>query len=270
MISVFFKVGNNCRVVSTVRPPRIYLDTCAFVDLAEKEVYGAPFVKSFTEKGTLMFSMANLLEISEFKGRSLKTARSFLDEIAENWVTLDVNPRRVMEKERQRQRESAPCFNEDFLRGLYPHIHGGPLSLGKIMELIQEEGVANTIRESCDQLKIDIKDDVCSERGRWNKNPKIIEKEYPIYSFDSAYPAHHVYNRLMRLIFKENFKFTEKDAVDLLHTTVPLAYSDLLILDRHWADLAQQKLGDFPNKPRVYRVSRIEAFLEDFENFPTN
>ena len=70
----------------------------------------------------------------------------------------------------------------------------------------------------------------------------------------------------LRLLQKETFNIDENDALDFLHATVPIAYGDFVLLDKHWADLARKL--KFPSDcVKVYSPNRVEQFLEDLEQF---
>jgi hypothetical protein len=57
---------------------------------------------------------------------------------------------------------------------------------------------------------------------------------------------------------------------DLLHTAVPLAYSNLLVLDRRWAEQARQVKQRMPDEQgaRVFKVAQLDAYLNALGEFP--
>jgi hypothetical protein len=54
-------------------------------------------------------------------------------------------------------------------------------------------------------------------------------------------------------------------AVDVYHTVVACAYSDVVLLDGKWAKLAKG-LTLPPNRLRIYSPTELDGFLELVEN----
>ena len=85
-------------------------------------------------------------------------------------------------------------------------------------------------------------------------------------AFNLNHPGKFVFNRLRQLIQKENFKIDTNDPLDFLHAVVPLGYADFVLLDKHWADLANKLKIPSP-KVRVYSSKQVDKFMEDLELF---
>lgn len=84
--------------------------------------------------------------------------------------------------------------------------------------------------------------------------------------FDPNCPILFMVERFRKLIQKETFNIDENDAIDFLHATVPIAYSNFVLLDKHWAGLAGKL--KLPLKcVRVYSPKHVEEFLENLERF---
>jgi hypothetical protein len=77
-------------------------------------------------------------------------------------------------------------------------------------------------------------------------------------------PAEYVFNGFRQLIQKENFKIDTNDPLDFLHAVVPLAYADFVLLDKHWADLANKLKIPSP-RVQIYSSKQVDKFIEDLE-----
>lgn len=215
----------------------------------------------FRKKGTLLFSWTNVLEVSENSGASLTAIQSFLSEIGEHWFPVEFNPVEVIRREKGLiSGNSHPCFASGFLKAYYPQISEGPLSLSAVCDLIQD----NEINSACRQNLKHVKEEVRKTLIGWrSEDPKSVNVSK---HFDPNCPTLFMVEGFRKLIQKEIFNIDENDAIDLLHATVPIAYGDFVLLDRHWADLAG-KLKLPSDCVKVYSPKHVEEFLENLERF---
>ena len=248
--------GENVVVDASIRRPSIYLDHWAIRHLSSDPSNCERFVACFKRKGTLLFSWANALEIASNTGASADNIRRFLSEIGDQWFPLDINPIKVIEREYSSGRDN-PCFAAGFLEAYYPHIHAGPFSLSRIVDLIHDDEIKAAAERNIELLKTEIPRQF--DRLRAAKPPLKNS------SFDPSRPTEFVYNGLLQLIIKESFKIEANDALDFCHATVSLAYGDMVLLDKHWTDLAQ-KLKMPPDRVRIYSQKQIDQFLQDLRS----
>ena len=243
------------------RPPLIYLDHWAFRHLSDNPFSRKRILGVFRKKGTLLFSWTNVLEVSENSGSSLKAIQSFLNEIGKHWFPVEFNPFEVIRREKEfTSGKTNPCLASGFLEAYYPHISDGLLSLSTVCDLIQDSAFNPVYRQEMENVKEEILRTFYSWRSESLKRDGVSER------FDPDSPTIYVVERLRYLIQKESFKIEANDALDFLHAAVPLAYGDFVLLDKHWADLAQ-KLKLPPDHVKVYSPKHVEKFLENFERF---
>lgn len=129
--------GENCSIDALIRRPGIYLDHWAVRDLSSDPVRCQRFHHCLKTKGTLLFSWANALEITSNTGTSAHNIQRLLAGVGEQWFPLEINPIKVIEKERTPRKDS-PCFGRGFLEAYYPYIHDEPLSLSMVVDLMSE------------------------------------------------------------------------------------------------------------------------------------
>lgn len=242
------------------RPPLIYLDHWALRYISDDSSSRERVREVFEKKGTLLFSWANVLEVAANSGASLKAIQFFLSEIGEHWFPVEFNPFEVIRREKAfTHGNSNPCCASGFLKAYYPHISDGPLSLRTVCDLTQDSTFSPAYRQEMENLQKEI-----LKTFRFWRSEKL--KSGDIAHFDPNRPTVYVVDGFRRLIQKETFKIGDNDAIDFLHSTVPVAYSDFVLLDGRWADLAG-KLKLPLACVRVYSPRQVERFLEDLEQF---
>lgn len=266
MITVI-KDGDNYTINTSIRRPTIYLDHWALRDFSSDQPLRNRFLSAFKNRGTLLFSWANIIEVSRNTGSSAEQIRSFLSEIEEQWFPVTMDPYKVIEREkRYKPGNNNPSFDIDFIKAYYPYIHDGNLSLSSIVGLTQDDQ-EKPEPESIHALTTEICQLVQCGREQWCIDPQSFCNAFPDFLFNPDRAAEFTYNRLMRLMCKESFKFEANDALDFCHATVSLAYGDFVLLDKHWADLARKL--KLPDHVRVYSKCQVYQFLIDLEQFQT-
>ena len=208
-----------------------------------------------------MFSWANVLEVAANSGASLDAIQSFLSEIGEQWYPIEWNAFEVIRREEGvTSGNNNPCLASGFLEAYYPHISDGLLSLSTVCDLIQGSAFKPAYRPNMENLKAEILKTFYSWRSESLKRDDVSEH------FDQVRPTAYVVEGFRQLIQKETFNMDENDALDFLHAAVPIAYGDFVLLDKHWADLAQ-KLKLPPDRVKVYSPKHVEEFFENLERF---
>ena len=259
------KAGDVLDISSLMTPPAIYLDHWALRCLSTDSLRHDRFLGAFRKsKGTLLFSWANVVEVSSNTGASADNIQHFLTEVGEQWFPLEINPIKVIEREYTTGNNS-PCFAAGFLEAYCQCIHDGPLTLSTIVNLTQDDRINRACRENLEKLKREIGQLFEQWRSEQEFNIETFHRD-PLA--DCSRPTEFVFNGLRRLIQKEKFKIDPNDPLDFLHTTASLAYGNLVLLDKHWADLAQ-KLKMPSDRVRVYSSKQLDRFLEDLKHVRT-
>lgn len=81
----------------------VYLDNDAVSELARPGELRTRFVSAMRQRGTLLFSFANAIEVS-----TSEAVWSFLDDIGPEWVPLALSPWQVADREKAGAGPSAP------------------------------------------------------------------------------------------------------------------------------------------------------------------
>src|SRR5713101_3549336 len=92
--SVLTRLPNN-DVQMSIRPPLVYLDHCAVRVISRTPERCDHLLKTFESRGTLMFSLMNIVEMATNSGESYVQIRDLLDGIGRFWLLSDLDPRTV-------------------------------------------------------------------------------------------------------------------------------------------------------------------------------
>lgn len=267
MIEVTKGKNDNYFVTVGTRAPLVYLDNWAVIKIARNVDWQRRFVSALKQKeGTLLFSILNIIELGR-KTKELADIEIFLHQIGTDWCLVDINPPAVIEREKESNTAMPPNFDEQALRSYYPYIHGAPLTLGKIISLIQ--GQKNRYEVIYDMFEPLVKQVTQMREDIERGDPRINPDAYKTSRFNPEQPTLYVYYSLMRKTLYGNFTITKNHLCDLQHATAALAYADFILLDKHWTQLAKDSLKELPNiKQRVFKDSpkEMEKFLKTLEN----
>ena len=96
-----FKRTSETNIEVSVRPPLIYLDHCAIRAISSEPRWRAHLRETFETRGTLMFSVVNMLEMARNSGPSYERIRDLLDDLGPYWLPSDPDPNSVLVREMQ-------------------------------------------------------------------------------------------------------------------------------------------------------------------------
>jgi hypothetical protein len=261
---VIKKVDDECyEVLTDTRSPSIYLDHWALRHFSSNAEHRTRFLSFFNQRGTLLFSQANTLDILGNTGKSLEEIRQFLHSIGEQWFPIEFNPIKVIEREKLPPlRKNSPCFAQSFFEHYIPYIYDGPLNLVTLVDLISDKEMRDGLSESLESMKRSLIAHLNGAREYWRSKGRMPSD----ISFHPHYAATFVYNRLLSFVIKDDFKIDGNHVLDLSHAAVSLAYADFVLLDKHWANLAG-RLGLPADSVRVYSQPQIDQFLVALDNW---
>lgn len=115
------------------------------------------------------------------------------------------------------------------------------------------------------QLKATVLELVQQIRAKEKAEPGWASQAFPAEPFDATKPTRFVYNELFRRIAQEQGQtLTPNDGVDLFHSIVASAYSDIVLLDKKWAKRVRA-LGLPVNRARTYYEGELPEFFKIFE-----
>ena len=248
------------------RQPTVYLDNWAMARaLARDDSRRTRFLDAFKTRGTLFFSWANVLELGDSIFSRSAPIRILFDGIGEHWFPIEWNPFACIRKEIAHvSGANSPALSESFLRAYYPQIHGRVLTLSAVLDLLRQDNGAKA-HAGQDQIKVTVRRFIDEVKQGHSKDPNWLEEKYPALPFDPQRPAVFVLGELVRALASEHgFTFTPNDGMDLFHATVPVAYSDLVLLDKSWTQ--RVRAIAMPGR-QLYAFSEpeLDQFLDVFE-----
>lgn len=239
MIRLLLKERCSPRVEQWATPPIIYLDHWALRKLSEDDKLGARFVRGLgLRNGTLALSWLNLVEFGKVKSaEQARKAECFLDSNLPRVFFIEVEPFTVISKENglfTAGPGAPPPADLEFLKVFAQLKPSSPISLTAqgLFAIMQNprvaqgfEGLANTVVSRISSLR--------DEHGT---NPDFRSAVARLPRLQKVQKAtRFLVPELVRtLLIDRGTKITRNHAIDLMHAVVPLAYCDLVLLDKHW------------------------------------
>lgn len=274
----------------------VYLDNDSLVDLAKgPDPRRRRFVTALERGGTLLFSLTNATELSGPKGRSAEAVQAFLNSIGPRWVPLELNPWKVVRRERDGWGPRAPVSDSFitgyFQRRAYDLSPGGSavvdlsaetfFRLGTIVEweatrVADPQGDED--RDAADEDESDegpsdsarldeaLRERLMRLRAEYDRNPISLDRQLPPVVYRADQPAMFVWLHLQRKLVQEAkaYQFKANDGLDFCHAVLAAAYGSLITLDKQWKRRVQEL--PTPNQlAKVYYRAELEQFLDDFE-----
>jgi hypothetical protein len=235
--------------------PAVYLDHWALRRLSENEMLAKRMVSALQSRnGTLALSALNLAEFAKVTiGEQAENAENLVEAILPNVFFIEFDLFVVIKREDELLAGGPPTpphADMDLLRvfaQLKPNSLN-PFTACNLFKVVQKpqlavrlDGLADTIVNRVEALRdtLDVDEDFQATIRRLPSGPQIQRG------------TRIVLRELVRsLLVDGQTKITRNHAIDLLHAVVPIAYCDLVLLDKYWetqVDRARSRL----NKARV-------------------
>lgn len=253
--------GELIDVAAIARSPMIYLDNWALSGVfANDRARQRRLLDALQKRGTLLVSWANIMELPAYP-----PIRALFDGIGANWYPLEWNFFLCIRKEEQLSPgQNSPALGTGLLETYYPFVHESVYSLGELLSL------TGKYRERVEAARNKIKDAVQSlvnlVKSTYSKDPNWLDKEFPSIPLNPQKPTRYVLNHLMRALASESgFTFTANDGMDLVHTVVPVAYADFVLLDKSWT----RRVRSLPMVGRnvyAFYEAEIDQFLDGLDS----
>jgi hypothetical protein len=250
--------------------PTIYLDHWAIRKISQRPEWRARLLAALSTRGTVLFSTAHIAELARNSGESMAAVRSFLEAVGPHWMVTLADPVEVIRREAEWSRDShrAPFVADTFFRssGFLARLCSGPVSLSHIVDMTREEGGAallSHLTPSVDRLIHNLN----RFREKYRDNKGILAATFPPQVFDARYPMRFVFCQLMRSLVTTRVRLTAGQIADFFHAAVPLAYAQVVVLDKHWATQADNiKLPH--TWVKIFKESNLAEFFEMVEAMP--
>lgn len=252
----------------SARRPTIYFDQFAYHHFGNALQDQQRFFEIFAEKGDLLFSSINMMELGMLRGRSTLGVRTFLEKVGTHWTPLEFDITQVVPREAEGFPDAAICQ-----RLLELVIHEAKSATGDPDEPITLEWVMDLLSgQSLDEHRQHLevaKGAMASHVAEWRALPPAeLDGKFPVAL--KGGPTVYLLSRVIRAIIQEAKSHTWmlNDAFDFSHAVIPLAYADAVFLDKQWKQrIARLQLVEGPFA-RVFYRNDTDAFLRWFEDFP--
>ena len=233
-VSLMFTRLPNGHLEVSVRSPLIYLDHCAIRGISSDPAKREHLRKTFEKRGTLMFSVVNMLEMARNSGPSYERIRDMLDDLGPYWLPSDPDPATVLAREMQGDIAPQSFFVPLEIFGhIFRAMPPGTVSLGTALEKIHDadfrERAPDVLGKRPDFLRT-----LRAQRDLHLAGAKPLPITHPEHSLP------WIELSLARLLVTDGKKIKENDATDLLHAVVPLRYAIVLVFDKAWASFAKR------------------------------
>lgn len=280
MVRFILDHAGALRAEQITTPPAVYLDHWALRQISENATIAARFASALHDRrGTLMVSWLNLIEFSNVSDESqARAAEALLEAILPHVFFLEVNPFTVIASENKLLNggtPAAPHADSEFLKTfvcLWPQ-SVKPFTArnlfmagrsGRLGTSFQE--LADTIVERTEALRSSMDNDADLER-----RVRRLPSGAPI-----QHGTRHILPELARpFLVDRGIRVTRNHAIDLVHAVVPVAYCDLVLLDKHWEEQVQRMRARFADASmdipiaQVYsgKANGVERFISAVETY---
>jgi hypothetical protein len=270
--------GERWRIETQMVGFPIYLDTHSFIALAKRKnkALRIRFLTALRQRATLLFSVANAVEVTGPQGDSLEAVKALLSDIGPHWVPVDMDPGAIMKREESGY--PAPVMCERFVKA-YAHDRLTDMELlGQVVDtsdpkLFDLGKVIGWTKRKRDKVRADY-DGMDAKLGAYLKTlRKFYDAGLRAIDKNEADPLHpdkratYVAGQLTRMIIQDakRHPFQPHDSLDFCHAVVALTYAVLATLDKKWCNRAarmrhKDQLAD------VYHGGQLEQFVGALES----
>ena len=266
-------------VAESSGPVAVYLDNDSLIQLAKGPGPTRDrFLRALRTGGTLLFSFTNAAEVGGPQGATATAVRAFLNAVGARWIPLEMDPRVVMDRERQGVKDApiARSFIEAYFKQrAYELSPDGQqivdlsadrfFALGSVVDWANQ--TRSRTRARAEELDDTLRGELQELRLEYDDDPRSLDRALPPLPFNPALPATFVWTHLLRALVLEAkaYQFKRNDAFDFCHAVVATAYASIATLDKHW----KRRVDHLP-KPneaaRVFYRPEIEEFVRLFED----
>jgi hypothetical protein len=220
-------------------PPIVYLDHWALRRFSEDDKLACRFATGLRVRGgTLALSWLNLAEFGNVtSGQQAREAESFLDSNLPRVFFMEVEPFTVIGREDALLAGLAgapPPADLDLLKAFAqlrpPSSH--PLGAHDLFTIMQNPRMARGLEGLGDKVA----GRISSLRDEHGTNPAFRSAVARLPALQKVQKAtRFLLPELVRtLLIDGRTKVTRNHAIDLMHAVAPVAYCDLVLLDKHW------------------------------------
>lgn len=262
----------STQLVESLGRPIVYLDNWALNDIALDAACKERFVSTMkSRKGTLRLSVSNLVELMKQADRQqISAILEMIDSVDAGFI--NINFIEVVERENgilrgeihENPSQEVRLICDYLLARNWPE----PWVMSDVIRSVVNNSSGDKMRDSWDQFAVKMKAFLSSVRS---------DSKYMSQSEERAKTTRtkgKEYDRPTRELIQLGFNFVLQNAEmkmisnewhDFFHSIVPVAYCDLVLLDKRWATFICQTSFDFPNIAFVFDKKSIGGFFSALE-----
>jgi len=272
----YSKININGRIAVKIDqiayPPTIYLDIWALFDFIGNNELADKFIKILNDLGgTLILSKVSIIESMAINNQEqIQNLHKFIDLIgADKSAFLDFNFTRVIKKEKIYKKIS-PAIDCGLLDSFIKiHNPENPLKVSEIfLAYRQDLGTGKILNEKWEEDLFPI---VIRARNNINalSNAKKRFRRRKENTNTYKFPCTEFLWKscIDYIAINENMEMPNKEWYDVLHTIVPAAYCDFLLIDKRWLNFIKSTGLNYPQIAKVYDKRNLSEFLIDLENW---
>lgn len=255
------------------RRPMVYLDHWALNDIALSDVYRRRFTNILNSRGGMLrISAYNIRELANQEDKSqIDTILSFLDEIDTGFI--NIHPTEVIERENQiisgNQTIGNPSADLEIIKTYQVAMnHPQSWSVAEIVKTC----LASTDKSSFCSEDFLAKITSFTEKARSDTTTTERMKKH----FNKLRAAGQQHCTATRELLAMGIAFIIKNQLmkmtvisewnDLFHVIVPVAYCDVVLIDKRWKEFVKQTGLKAPGVAHVYDKRTIGEFFKTIEN----
>ncbi len=239
MIDYTFNDRGELTVRQRDMSPTVYLDHWALLQFSENRSLTGRLTEGLSRRnGTLALSWVNLVEFTKMtmKEQACK-AETLIESILPRIFFLEVDSFTVIRREDDMLAGGSPTpphADSEFLR-VFSQLKPTSLELFTAQDLFRVVQVSG-LDKRFDHLADSLVDRVEELRNEMDTNPKLLAMiRRSASGAQIQRGTRFILREMVRtLLIDRGTKMTKNHAVDLFHTIVPVAYCDLVLLDKHW------------------------------------
>ncbi len=239
MINVTINKQGDLEVGQSDVSPTVYLDHWALRRLSEHETLAGRLVAALKSRnGTLAISWLNVGEFAKVtSAEQARKAEKLVESSLPQVFFVEVEPFKVIGREDKLLAGGprvAPHADLDLLKE-FVQLKPKSVQLLTAQELFTVVQGSSLV-QGLDDLADAVVGRVCALRDEVENDPdfrKTVQR-LPV-GIQIQRGTRFVLRELVRsLLIDQRMKITRSHAIDLLHAIVPVAYCDLVLLDKHW------------------------------------
>lgn len=259
--------------------PTVYLDHWALRKFSESQSLATRFTVALkSRKGTLALSWLNLVEfIKVTEEEQARKAESFFEANLPHVFFLDVEPFAVIRREDDLLAGGPPTapHADVGLLGAFSHLKPtspNPFTAQDLFRVVQ----TNQLIPRFDRLADTIVGRIEVLRDELDTNPvfRFAVKRLPSGPQIQRGTRFILRELIRTFLVDKGIRITRNHAIDLMHAVVPVAYCDLVLLDKHWEtqlDRVRSRFNEAGMSVPMGKVfsdkaTRVDRFLYQMES----